>query len=132
MNSDWICKYGETSTCKYRCVEDFKGVLLVVVSSGMVACGGRNGRRNTCCHVAGAAAVVPVVASPFSWDDGGVSGVHGVAYGDEKEPEWWSTVVVAGWPRERERGRWLQIFREREWGAVAVIVLDGRAEGMKI
>ena len=48
-----IFECDEWRTCLYRCVEDFKVVLLVVVESELVACGGRKWRRNglgsACC-----------------------------------------------------------------------------------
>ena len=42
----------------------------------MVACGGRSWRRKTHGHVAGAAVIAAVVASPFAGDGGRVSGVE--------------------------------------------------------
>lgn len=41
-------------------------ILMVLVSSEVVACGGRNDRQKTLGHVAGAAVIAAVVASPFT------------------------------------------------------------------
>ena len=53
-------------TCLYRWVEEVEVVLMVEVSSEMVACGGRSGSRKTCCHLAEAAAASAIDASSFA------------------------------------------------------------------
>ena len=40
-------------------LEELSVIFLVVVSSEMVTCGGRNGHRKACCHVTGVVAVLP-------------------------------------------------------------------------